>query len=314
MEKYLKMLKFAKKVALFAHVSPDPDTIGSVVALAEILKKMGKTVDMFSPDFLPENYYFLEEVKNFKDEPEEYDLLVAVDVSSYNRLGRFEEFFKSHPNTLRIDHHVVAEGIDSVNKVFPYSACAVAIYEIAKKLRVKVTPTIATALYFGICGDTGIFKNNNTDSKTFETCAELVSAGAEIRRVYTEFFEKKTVPYIHLSSNILLNAKLNRKLGYAIMTVSVADYEKFGASLDENVSGIPHSYLNAGFKVAVILKEKEDGIHCSFRSKFEYDVAMIAEQFGGGGHKNASGARVEGTLNSVSTKVEKAIKEYLKNL
>lgn len=314
MEKYLKMLKSAKRVALFAHVSPDPDAIGSVVALAEILEKMGKTVDMFSPDYLPENYYFLDKVKYFKEEPEIYDLLVAVDVSSYNRLGRYEEYFRAHQNTLRIDHHVVAEGIDSENKVVPYSACAIAIYEIALKFKVKITPSIATALYFGICGDTGIFKNNNTDAKTFEICAKLVTAGAEIRKVYTEFFEKRTIPYIHLSSHILLNAKINKKLGYAIMTVSVADYEKFGATLDENVSGLPHSYLNAGCKIAVIMKEKEDGIHCSFRSKFEYDVAAVAENFGGGGHKNAAGARVPGTLKGVSTKVEKAIKEYLKNL
>lgn len=314
MEKYLKILKSAKTVALFAHVSPDPDTIGSVLALAEILEKMGKKVHMFSPDFLPENYYFIEKTNEFKDEPETYDLLVAVDVSSYNRLGRFEDYFRAHPNTLRIDHHVVAEGIDSVNKVFPYSACAIGIFEIAKKLKVKLSPSIATELYFGICGDTGIFKNNNTDSQTFEVCAQLLKAGAEPRKVYSEFFEKKTIPYIHLSSHILLNAKINKKLGYAVMTVSVDDYNKYGAALEENVSGLPHSYLNAGCKIAVILKEKEDGIHCSFRSKYEYDVAAIAEKFEGGGHKNASGARVPGTLKGVATKVEKEIKEYLKNI
>ena len=92
------------------------------------------------------------------------------------------------------------------------------------------------------------------------------------------------------------------------------DYQKFGVSEEEVIGNLPNTYLNCGYKVAVVLKEKDDGIHCSLRSKFEFDCSKIAEVFGGGGHKNASGCKIENSLSEAKTLMANAIKEYLKNL
>ena len=194
-----------------------------------------------------------------------------------------------------------------------YSACAILIYETIKGLKVKIDSSISTPLYFALCGDTGIFRNNNTDSLTFKVAGELLDLGADVRKVYSEFFDKKTVPYLKLTSNTLLNAEINDDLGFVIMTASTEDFEKFGVSSSESVGNLANTYLSCGYKVSAVLKEKEDGIHGSFRSKFEYDCSEIAKVFGGGGHKNASGFLIEKPLAEAAKDVREAVSDYLKN-
>lgn len=313
---YIKIIKRAKNIALFSHSSPDPDTVGSVIGFYNALIKLGKNVDLFCADKIPESYFFLEDTIKFNEKSfnkENYDLLIAVDIASSHMFGEFENDFMSHKNTLRIDHHQKGELQAKHNVVEIYSACAILIYKIVEKLRVKIDKKIATPLYLAICGDTGIFRNNNTDSVTFDVSSKLLEKGAEIRRVYSEFFDKKNVSYVKLSSNVLLNAKINDEYGFVIMSAPKEDYEKYGASTDENVGNLANTYLNCGYKVAVVIKEKEDGLHCSLRSKFEYDCSKIAEKFGGGGHKNASGCKFETSIAEAEKELEKEIINYLTN-
>ena len=111
MTKYLKILKKASSVAIFSHISPDPDTIGSTLALRRILMLMGKSVDVFCSDNIPEDYNFLDDAKAYNGELKNYDLLVSVDVSSSQRLGIYEEMFLGHKNTIKIDHHQTSENL-----------------------------------------------------------------------------------------------------------------------------------------------------------------------------------------------------------
>jgi phosphoesterase RecJ-like protein len=314
---YLKIIKKAKKIALFSHASPDPDTIGSTIALFNALSKVGKSVDLFCEDEISENYKFLEETANYnnkKFDKDNYDLLIAVDIAGLNMLGKFQEGFDTHENTMRIDHHAMGELKSKLDIVKTYSACAILVYETIKKLKIKIDEKIATPLYFALCGDTGIFRNNNTDSLTFKVASELLNLGANIRKVYAEFFDKKNVSYLKLTSSILLNAETNDEVGYAVMTAPAKDFEKFDVSTTESVGNLANTYLSCGYKIAAVLKEKEDGIHGSFRSKFEYDVAEIARTFDGGGHKNAAGFLIKKDLESAKKDVVEAVEKYLKNL
>ena len=313
MRDIIKLIKHSKKIALFSHSNPDPDTIGSTLALYEALVSLKKDVSIFCDVENGENYAFLEYYDRYNtSDLEGYDLFVSVDVPTNTMLGKFEEAFVNFSRTLRLDHHANGADFSKTKLVKAYSACAILIYEVIKKLKVKITSSMATALYFGICGDTGMFRNSNTDSKTFEVCAELLEAGAEVRRVYAEFFDKRNVPNVKLTSSTILNAKINDELKYVIMTVSKEDFEKFSVPQSENIGNLPNTYLNCGYKLAVILKEREDGIHCSFRSKFEYDCSVVAAKFGGGGHKNASGCAINETLDIATDMVEKEIQEFLK--
>jgi len=313
MKKFLKLLKIANSVAIFAHEKPDADTIGSAIALRRILMSMGKRVDMFCESEIPSSFFFLEEAKTFNKNFEEYELLVSVDTATESMLGKYKDLFLNFSNTIKIDHHLTGSSYAKRNHVRGQSACAILIYEIAEKLKVKIDEETATALYFGICGDTGIFRNNNTDSYTFFVASKLVEAGANIRRVYNGFFDKKTVPIVKISSSCLLYAETNDELGYAILKASKEDYEKYDVNPENDLLGnTPNTYLSCGYKIAAILKEKDDAIHCSLRSKFEYDVSKIAGVFGGGGHKNAAGCRIIASLDEAEDFLKQAIERYLR--
>lgn len=313
MRNIVSLIKKSKNIAIFSHKSPDPDAVGSALALKLALEKMGKNIGLFCDDEMPENYSFLDGYSDYNQvDLTGFELYLSVDVASSNLLGRFEEPFCGFTNTAKIDHHANGNKFAKHEVVKPESACAMVIFELIKLLKVKITKEIATSLYLGICGDTGIFRNNNTDSKTFLVCSELLEKQADIRKVYSEFFDKRTVENLYLTSNAIMSAIVNEEYKFVIMSVSIDDYQRFGASENENIGNLPNSFLNCGYKIGVILKQKMDGVHCSFRSKFEYDVSKIAEKFGGGGHKNASGCLIIDSLTNAENSVEKEIINYLK--
>ena len=315
MRDIIKLIKNSKSIALFSHKSPDPDAVGSALAFKFALNKIGKKVSLFCDDEMTGNYAFLDGFSEYNTNSlDGVDLYISVDVASSGLLGKFEEEFKNFANTIKIDHHSSGSSFAKKELVNFDSACSIVIYELIKAMKIKIDSNIATDIYFGICGDTGIFRNNNTDSKTFLICSELLKLGADYRKVYSEFFDKRTISNLFLTSNAILNAIIDDEMKYAIMSVSSDDYEKFGASESENIGNLPNVFLNCGYKIAVILKQKTDGIHCSFRSKFDYDVSKIAEKFGGGGHKNASGCSIIDSLTNAENLVEKEIKSYLKEI
>lgn len=314
MKKIIKLLKKARKIALFSHISPDPDTIGSTLALYHALKALKKDVYVFCDDEHLDKFAFLnaDKLYNIAELDHSFDLLVAVDIATLERVGRFAEKFESANKNIRIDHHKSGDDFAKVNFMIPHSACGIIIYELITKLKVKITEEIATLLYFAICGDTGGFRFNNTDALTFATCEKLIKKGADIRRVYAEFFDKKTVPSLKLTSYALINAKINDELKYVVMKISKDDYEKFDACESEYVGNLPNLYLNCGYKIAAIVKEKSDGIRVSLRSKAEYDCSLVAEKFGGGGHKNASGISItDKPADEVEKEIDEAIKGFL---
>lgn len=313
MKNSIKLIKKAKKIAIFSHKSPDPDTIGSSLALYNALIFIGKQVDLYCDDDMQEDCMFLNGYTNYNtiELNNNYDLIIAVDIASETMLGKFDEYFKQNiDKSLRIDHHLSGTNFASHNLVVPFSACSLLIYKLLLKLKVKITPEIATMLYFAICGDTGLFRNNNTDAKTFEVCAKLLNLGADIKKVYSEFFDKKTVSYVKLTSNILLSAEINDDYKFVIMTATKNDFDKFNATGSESIGNLANTYLNCGYNLAVTLKEGDDGIHCSFRSKFEYDCSKLAEVFGGGGHKNASGCLINADLKSAKKQIETEIIKF----
>ena len=317
MKRLKKLLKKSKNIALISHVSPDPDTIGSTLALKKILEAKNINISIlvdseknFAYDFLDDyKFYKFDTTYNFL----EFDKIIFVDVPTASKLGCFENLINFDVETIRIDHHINGDNFAKHNFVKPYSACAILIFELANILKVNITPEIATYLYFAICGDTGVFKNSNTDSLTFSICSKLIDFGANMHKIYSEFFEKKTVTYLKLSSFALLNAKTNDGFGFAIMSLSANDYQQFDASENESVGNLPNLYLACGYKIAAILKETNDGIRCSLRCKPAYDCSKIAEQFGGGGHKNASGCNFDCSLECAVTLLEQSLLNYLQN-
>ena len=185
MQTIVKLLKKSKNIAIFSHKGPDPDAVGSALAFRHALLKMGKSVSLFCDDEIVGNFGFLDGFEDYnKSELGEFDLYISVDVASSELLGKYQDVFSNKQNTIKIDHHEKGTNFAKHNVVKKYSACAILIFELLKALKVKITDKIATCLYLGICGDTGIFKNNNTDSKTFAVCG-LIWRSLSLRATYT---------------------------------------------------------------------------------------------------------------------------------
>ena len=140
MRNCVKLLKKAKKIALFSHENPDPDTMGSTIALCKMLRQKGKEVCLFCESEIPEDYFFLEEAKEYNTVKldDSFDLLCAVDVPTEDKLGKHTETFLNFSNTLRIDHHLKGSNFAKVNFVELQSACAVIIFDLAK-VNIEVT-------------------------------------------------------------------------------------------------------------------------------------------------------------------------------
>lgn len=312
MKRIAKQIKLAKTIALFSHSSPDPDTIGSTLALMVALKTLGKSVDVFCARDMPESFNFIEEYAEYNKNVQTYDLLLSIDTARTSMLGDFTEMFLNHNNTARLDHHTGGDDYAKINVVQKHSACAIMVMDLIQMLKIKITPKIATLLFFGLAGDTGIFKNSGTDAESFLYASKLMTLGADKNFIMREFFDKRTVEMLKLTSSVILDAEVDKKLGFALMTASFEDYENHNASKDESVSNLPNLYLGCGLKVAVILKQKDNGIGCSFRSVPEIDISKLAERLGGGGHKNASGCLLDTTLAKAKSMIKKELKQFLK--
>lgn len=314
MEKYLQLLMQAKNIAVFTHVRPDPDAVGSTLAMRQILVSLGKGVDIFCSGTIPQSYSLFEDITFFNQKTcKNYDLLLSLDMATPNMLGEYQDWFMSESNTIKLDHHSTGTDFAKINISKKCSAMALFVYQIATKLKVKVTASIAERLFFGIVGDTGNFRYSNADALTFKVAAKLIDCGADITFLQKQFFDKTTLAHIFLSSRALLSAELDKDNNFAILVASKQDYELSNATEMEDISNLPNCFLNAGVKVAVILKELSDGVHCSFRSHEGFDCTAVASLYGGGGHKCAAGCTASGDIEQTKAELIKIFKEYFKN-
>lgn len=314
MEKYLQELLQAKNIALFTHTRPDPDAVGSTLAMRQILQSLNKNVDIFCGGEVEESYNLLEDIVFFnKKSCKSYDLFVSLDMATPNMLGEHKDWFLSQTNTMKLDHHIAGSDFAKVNVSKNYSAMAIFVYQIATRLKVKVNKSVASRLFFGIAGDTGNFRYSNADALTFKVASKLIECGADNLFLQKQFFDKTTLAHIALSSLALLSAELDKGKNYAILTASKQDFELSHASEMESISNLPNYYLNAGVKVAVILKELSDGVHCSFRSNEGFDCSAVASKYGGGGHKCAAGCTASGDVEQIKAELIKIFDEYFKN-
>lgn len=295
-------------IALFAHTNPDGDTLGASVALAVALRNMRKSVSVFCDtpvgDKLLANFTELGEIKGTFDG--KYDFMIAVDCGDLSRLGTFSPVYDRFAETLTVDHHG-GSYYSKCNLVTNYASTCQMVYEILKELRLTIDKDIATYLYMGLCTDTGNFSHNNTDKNAFLMAADMWQYGAQTEKVNRVFFKDTT-----LVETQLLGRAISRLRSYfdgrlIVMYLTQADLKEFGATLDET-SGIVQTAINVDTALAgVMLTEYSPNVYkISMRGK-DFDVRNVCNQFGGGGHKFASGCMIGGFLEDVIEKIVRAV-------
>lgn len=292
----------AKNIVLIGHVAPDGDTIGSILALKEICKIFEDTnlIDIVISGEIPTVYKFLPGVDKFKRPDNDsllpqYDLAIAVDVASKDRVGYAEKVFDKAKISMVIDHHGTNPLFSHYNLVdSSASATGELLYEFARFLNIDITKDIATSLYTAILTDTGGFKFSNTTARTFYICSELVKAGADPYTIYQNCYGSKPLKMVQLHSHCLANVNLtdNDRIAWCVITRKLLhDLD----AIDEYTDGIVESFrVIDSVEISALFKETIDGnIKVSLRSK-DKNVCSVAKEFNGGGHTLAAGCTLKG--------------------
>ncbi len=303
------------KIFIAAHIMPDGDTIGSVLGLAWAARRMGKTAVVTCNDRVSTTFDFLPGLAELSPRlPTDEDLLVFVDGSASDRFGpAFDPKFFAGRSVLEIDHHITNENFAPLNYIDPHAAStAEIIYRLICALGVPFDATIAQCLLTGVVTDTLGFRTANTTVETMEIATELMKAGASIPTVIENAFNRVPLAALRLRGHVLSNAHLDGVILWAEITLDLM--RELGVN-GNGTGGIVNQLLGVDVaKIALLLTEKPDGkIDVGLRSRVGYDVATIARNLGGGGHKQAAGALVDGPLAAARERVLAEIKKQLAN-
>lgn len=291
----LALLKENQSFVLTAHISPDGDSLGSMLALYEFLIRQGKQVAVVLDDTIPDVFRMLPcwDVIRTVDEAGNLtpDLLIVLDASSIDRIGRVAEIVQA--TTLNIDHHVSNKGFTDY-RLLDSEAAATGelIYRLLDEARAPITREMATNLYTAIATDCGFFRYANTRPSTMRIGADLLAYGVEPNTI-AETLEQVSLDTMRLTARVLQTMAFFAEGKIALITVT-RDMLEHDESTDELIN---YPRKVEGVEVAVMLKQKDEHlVKISMRSK-QADVSRIAVHFGGGGHIRAAGCSIEGTID-----------------
>lgn len=305
-----------RRFLLTTHVRPDGDGLGSQVALAEVLRRRGKEVEIVIASTLPARYQFLNtgsQIKRFASGTSSWrqaEVIIVLDTGTWNQLGDFGPALReSSAAKMVIDHHQTQDDLGAVRFLDATAeATGRLVYEAIRALGEPLTPWVAEGLYVALAMDTGWFRHSNTRPATFALAGELVAAGARPDALYELLFEQNSLPRLKLMGLVLDRLQTTANGTVAYTELRLADYEASGATPQdsEDLINLPRSL--SGVEVALFFMEQpRGGVKVSFRSRSRVDVAKLAERFGGGGHRLASGATLEGSLEQARQRVLEAL-------
>lgn len=302
-----QLLEQASSILLTTHERTDGDDLGSVLALANYLRKIGKTVSIVVSGGVPAQLEYLPmsvEVSevlptNENGQVVQYDLLVISGCSVRKRVNH-EQILSLDIPTINLDHHPDNQMYGTVNVVdHTKSSVAELTYDFFKFANWEIGHEVAICLLTGIVTDTGIFMHSNTQASTLAAAAELMTKGARVSTVTKHTYEGKDLLSLKAWSKALANAHYDPKQQMIYSIITTEELEALGNPPLSSFEGIVETLNKVPeAKFAMFLKQDEDRIKGSLRSE-EYkgvDVQAIAQSLGGGGHKLAAGFTLWGTL------------------
>jgi phosphoesterase RecJ-like protein len=306
----------AEHIAIITHIQPDGDAVGSCLALAEILKEIGKDADLFCQDRIPASLSFLAGTDQFKRETAgrmSYDLAIAVDCSDKERMGACAAVFDNAGNTINIDHHISNVFFANINLVDSNAAATgEIIYQLGKARLGKLSRQTAEALYTAISTDTGSFCFSSTTPQSYRIAAELMDCGIDIEHITNMLYKTNRVERMRLLGKALQSLELYENNQIAVLTITQDDLISTGAMESETENIVNYAKDIVGVKVGILLKETADGsVKASFRSNGGVDVGKLAAQFGGGGHRAASGASMQMSVPEAKSELLTAVQTAL---
>ena len=301
-EAIARLIREAQTIAVCSHVNPDGDTLGCAAAMRLVLLQLGKEVSLFCDSKIPDQLVFLpgiQEMKTPSGDEGPFDLMLSVDVSDPKRLGACAKLISRSRHTAQIDHHPTNPLFMEVNSVDGEApAACLLIREQMKVLGAEPDRDIAICLYTGISTDTGNFAFASTNAACFEVMSELMALGLPLAELNRVLFLEKARPQVLLFGRALNSLKYYESGRIAVMKLTKQDFLDCDALSEHADTIINFGLYTLGTRMALLARESEEGtIKISLRAKEPDSISDVAQSFGGGGHPQASGITMQGTLD-----------------
>jgi phosphoesterase RecJ-like protein len=313
-----ELLRSQKTFLVLTHYRPDGDAVGSQLALLLLLKDLGKTVEAWNDDELPAKFRFLPHsdlITRPPAEPKDFDMVIAIDTSTWQRVGTAAQRIRSKKHFANIDHHVSNETFAEINWVVPEAPASGQIaFDLIKGGGFKLTREIATCLFAAISTDTGSFSYANTTAASLRVAAELVDTGINVGEICRHVYESYPYGRLMLLQKALARLQLADQDRIAYMWITRKMFEESGARREDTEGLIDYGRAIRGVIVALLFEEQAEAgkFRVSLRSKHpKVDVNSIARRFGGGGHREAAGARISGEPIEIERDVLAAVSAAL---
>ena len=314
-------IKIAKNIILTAHINPDGDALGSLLAfyfmIDEYCKKnnMEKMIKIVVDDKLPKYMRHFEDTgliwdyekfcekfkKNFQNN-EKFDLFISLDCANQERYERAAEIKKLSKKSINIDHHVSNTEHADFNYVEDICSTGELLYQFLKIFDIELTKKIAEYMYLGIINDTGNFRHDNVTPHTFLVCSKLIEAGMNNHKIANIIFavSEKQVDFI---GEVYKNKKVDEKYKFVSYYLTQEKMKELGIEKDDTNSTSEMLLKIEGMEISLFVREQEDGLlKGSFRANDKYNVNKIASIFGGGGHIKAAGFKTDLSFEEILEK------------
>lgn len=319
----LEEIKKAKSILLHCHPSPDPDSVGSALAMKFALEQMGKKATVIKGDSeIPEAFMHFPGAteivqKNFFEiDLKEFDLFLSLDTAAVDRISTLGPInFPTGLKVIDIDHHVTNPGFGMINLVeTSYPATCQILFDLFSCWNIKITPEIASNLFIGIYTDTGGFKFRGTNVRTFEVAGGLATIIPEFPKIILKMEQSRTKEHIAFLGLALSSVETFFDGKFALASASLEDLEAKGIPLAEAHASSISPFITSvtAWKFGGCLCEIAPGlVKGSFRSSDteKYDVAQFTAALGGGGHKAAAGVTLKMSLPEAKALVVAKAKE-----
>ena len=308
----------AESIIVFSHVSPDGDTLGSNLAISLMIEKyFGKKVDSVFVGKLPNIYSYLPDFDRFIDvqsidKNKKYDLAIAVDVASKDRMVFGTQIFDNAKFKVNIDHHKTNNGYADINIIDGDAACVgIILYRIFTAWQLEIPKDVARCIYTSLLTDTGGFKYENTTPETFMLAAELVRLGVSPTYEFRACYETKPQSMVQFQAYVVSNTVFYNSGKIAFSKITRSDMSKFNATDDYTEGIVEVLRTSKNVEVAAILKETKEGYtKVSLRSK-TLDITPVVMDFGGGGHTFAAGCTIKKPIAIAFDKLLKRVQSEI---
>ena len=301
MNNIISEIKQSNNIVLLCHKNPDGDAIGSTIGMYQLLKKMGKDVDMVIEE-VPKHLSFIEGYQDIKlSSDKKYDLGIILDTATKEKINNPGDITENINKTIVIDHHISNTKHGYINFIDNKPACCEVVYNLVKEMHIEIDELIATPLCAGLLTDTGGLSHPDVKTSTYEVAAEL-SHIVDIPSIYKRVLGTITKGQFELQKLGISNLEFYKDNQISFTYITEEDINALGlkktdgdflANLGRNIEGI---------EVSIFIRKFKDGNRVSIRSN-NIDVNDVAKIFGGGGHKNAAGITSTLEFNALKSKL-----------